>query len=88
MIMLQDRTMRCWDLRTPSCQGLLEAPSGIPTAAFDHQVCSHFNCCLSFWGNNVERMIDRSPALNAVLAGAKQTSATAKKPKLRHHKKP
>ena len=32
--------MRLWDLRAPHCQGLLEVPSGIPTAAFDLQVTS------------------------------------------------
>ena len=30
--------MRLWDLRVPHCQGLLEVPSGIPTAAYDLQV--------------------------------------------------
>lgn len=33
----QDRTMRLWDLRVTHCQGLLEVPSGVPTAAYDLQ---------------------------------------------------
>ena len=36
--------MRLWDLRVPHCQGLLEVPSGIPTAAYDLQVGMH-QCC-------------------------------------------
>ena len=32
----QDKTVRLWDLRSPRCSGLLQAPAH-PTAAFDHQ---------------------------------------------------
>lgn len=35
---VQDKTMRLWDLRVANAQGYLQAPSGIPTAAFDLQV--------------------------------------------------
>lgn len=30
--------MRMWDLRSNLCQGVLQVPNAVPTAAYDHQV--------------------------------------------------
>lgn len=61
LVTLQDRTMRLFDLRVAHAQGVLQAPSGIPTAAFDLQASPFrlLSACLSCW-TRISQMISSS----------------------------